>query len=91
MNAFKHYKRVLGVSVFFTLALLASGCVKVNNSDPKPDNPANGEEVLVWSDEFNINGCLMRINGVMIPKEMPPAGVTMKHSIIPAPGWKMLR
>ncbi len=56
MNACKRSHVALIISIFFTVALLAYGCAKENNTEPDPDNPANGEEVLVWSDEFNING-----------------------------------
>ncbi|MFZ0472231.1 MAG: glycoside hydrolase family 16 protein [Bacteroidales bacterium] len=43
-----------------TFALLAPGCVRNNEPDPAPDpapeNPTTGTKVLVWSDEFDVNG-----------------------------------
>jgi len=43
-------------ALILAFALLAPGCARNGDTDPAPDNPANGDMVLVWSDEFNING-----------------------------------
>lgn len=49
-------KTVTQVALLLAFVLLAPACVKSNNPDPPPDNPGTGDKVLVWSDEFNING-----------------------------------
>ena len=40
----------------FLFVWAVSGCVKVNDPDPYPDKPGTGEELLVWSDEFDYVG-----------------------------------
>jgi beta-glucanase (GH16 family) len=50
-------KTMAPIALFlFAFALLAPGCVKTDNPDDYPDNPNTGDIVLVWSDEFDING-----------------------------------
>lgn len=48
----------MGALAAFLLSfiLLAPGCAREGDPDPAPDNPTSGDKVLVWSDEFNING-----------------------------------
>ena len=66
---------------------MAQGVPREGDPDPAPENPNCGDKVLVWSDEFNINGLPdAEANGVMTLKEMLQAGVIMKHSVIPVPG-----
>jgi beta-glucanase (GH16 family) len=43
-------------ALFLTLVLMAPGCARNNDPDPAPDNPDTGDMVMVWSDEFNVNG-----------------------------------
>jgi beta-glucanase (GH16 family) len=43
-------------ALILAFALLAPGCARNGDSDPAPDNPTNKDMVLVWSDEFNVNG-----------------------------------
>jgi beta-glucanase (GH16 family) len=45
------------IAVFLlAFALMAPGCARNSDTDPAPDNPNTGDMVLVWSDEFNVNG-----------------------------------
>lgn len=44
------------VALIVAFALMAPGCVRNSDPDPLPDNPTKGDKVLVWSDEFNVNG-----------------------------------
>jgi len=44
------------VALLLAFALMAPGCVRNGEPDPLPDNPTSGDKVLVWSDEFNVNG-----------------------------------
>ena len=46
-------------ALFFSCILMTPGCVRNNDTDwtpYKPDKPDSVNKVLVWSDEFNING-----------------------------------
>ncbi|MFN2313078.1 MAG: family 16 glycosylhydrolase [Bacteroidales bacterium] len=42
--------------ILLSIFLLTPGCFRETPPEPYPDNPNTGEKVLVWSDEFNING-----------------------------------
>lgn len=44
------------IALLTALVLLIPACSKNNDPDPAPDNPNTGDMVLVWSDEFNVNG-----------------------------------
>jgi beta-glucanase (GH16 family) len=44
------------VALFLALVLMVPACTRNNEPDPAPENPNTGNKVLVWSDEFNVNG-----------------------------------
>jgi hypothetical protein len=44
------------ITVLLAFVLMAPGCVRNGDPDPAPENPTSGDMVLVWSDEFNVNG-----------------------------------
>jgi beta-glucanase (GH16 family) len=49
-------KIVALVALLLALILMAPGCAREGDPDLPPDNPTSGDKVLVWSDEFNVNG-----------------------------------
>jgi beta-glucanase (GH16 family) len=42
--------------LFLGLVSILPGCTKAEESDPYPDNPNKGTNVLVWADEFDYTG-----------------------------------
>src|SRR5690606_10495087 len=43
-------------TLFLAVALLAPGCGRSEKPEEFPDKPNTGDDVLVWSDEFDYNG-----------------------------------